>query len=78
MTDISKVIHPAVKQWMDKNLPAQTVQEARLYFTTMEILSACQDILFDDSLSEVMLFNFLTQSGYHIVDLGGIQRWIIK
>lgn len=78
MTDLAKVIHPAVIKWMALNPAALTVDEARNYFTTSEILSSCNDIFFDESLTEFELYTFLTQSGYEIVNINSTNRWITK
>lgn len=78
MTDISKAIHSAVAEWMKKHKPASTVAEAKNYYSTSEILNMCNDIFFDESLSEEQLFKFLSESGYEMIDMDGLQRWIIK
>lgn len=78
MTDMSKAIHPSVARWMEQNKPAKTVEECKNIYSTQEILSQCHDIFYDEDLSEMMLFNFLTQSDYEVIDVEGLQRWIIK
>lgn len=78
MTDISKAIHPTVIKWMKLHPAAANVDEAKNYFTTSEILGSCNEIFFDEALTEAKLYSFLTQSGYEIIDVNGTNRWITK
>lgn len=79
MSEISKVLFPAIVKWMELNHPASTVEEACNYYSTSEILAMCNDIIFDENLTEGTLFALLTQENYQIINAGGgLQRWIIK
>lgn len=78
MTDIAKAVHSAVAEWMKKHKPASTIAEANKYYSTSEILNMCNDIFFDEYLTEEQLYKYLSESGYEIIDMDGLQRWIIK
>lgn len=78
MTDSTEEIHPVVIKWIKLHPAAATVYEAKNYFTTSEILGSCNDIFFDEALTEAQLYSFLTQSGYELIDVNGTNRWITK
>lgn len=78
MTDISSAIHPGVQKFMEQFPPAETIEKAKHYFSTTEILDKCNAIFMDELLSEERLFQFLTTKQYQLVDVGGgVMRWVI-
>lgn len=70
MTNISLALYPSVEQFIKLNPPATTVSSASKYLTTSQILNICNDILYNENLTEEALFNFLKSCNYEMVDIG--------
>ena len=71
--------YPGAEAFVNSNYPAATLQEATQFFSTEEIINMCNDVVYNESLNQELLYKILLQEKFLMVNVGnGIHRWLIK
>lgn len=71
-------VKPALEEFMRLNPPAHTKEEIKNYYSTSEVLSACNDIAYDEYLTEDLVLQILKGNQYDLITIGDLQRWVTK
>ncbi len=71
--------YPAFEEFLRLHPPGREHEKDLNYYSTNEILGMCNDIAFDDRLSESMLLELLKGHQYDLINFGGTTpKWRIK
>lgn len=78
MTKISLELYPALKLFINGNKPATEVCDNIKYLTTFQILTICNDITFDEDLTEKIVHQLMLACGFETIEMGnGIICWAL-
>ncbi len=69
----------ALEEFIKLNPAAHNKEETKNYFSTAEIVAACNDIAYDETLTEELVLHILKENKYDLITMeGGLQRWVIR
>ena len=79
MPEDKKLPHtPALDEFMRLNPPARSKEEIKNYYSTLQIITACNDIATNEFLDEETILQILKGNQYDLVDVDGLQLWVTK